>query len=329
MIGLFSLSLFITAFYSDFFQAPSELSPEINRFRSLFQPGQILGVREVILKNNLGTFHFQKSATDPDTPWTMISPRKLPANSSLVRSILKDLNEVKIRSVHENDTINIANYSLDSVSLEVSLIDSNDKTTSVKFGLVNPLDNSTYVSLSDQNAIYHIDNISTSLNSLDLSSFVDTRIFTFDLSQIDSVTIFKGNAEDNRPQFSAELKKNTWVGKNSYILKPEAFKEFVGELADLRSPLILDKVDEELLKEVNVYLDKPSYEIVVTDKAKHTYKYKITGLVKSLSGLKLEKWQHFIIKPSNREFPYILGKKHMRLFTRNERHLRSGSLFRD
>lgn len=323
MMGFFTIILFLTGFYSDFFQAPIDINPEISRYRSLFQPGQILGIRELILKNNLGTFHFEKSATDPDTPWTMISPRKLPANSSLVKTILKDLNNVQIRSVHQSDAINIANYSLDSTSLEITLIGSNEKTSSLKFGLVNPLDNSTYVSLSDQNAIYHIDNISTTLNTLDLASFVDTRIFTFDQSSIESIKIFRGQKERKNISLLAEKNKMSWIGQQNLLLKTEAVKDFMGDLADLRSALILDKVSEELAQSIAEYLEKPNYEIVVTDNQNNSYTYLVSGLIRALPGVKLEKWQYFIIQPSNRTFPYVLNKKVLELFQRSEKRLRS------
>lgn len=323
MILFFAGVLFITGFYSDFFQAPLDINPEMSRYRSLFQPSQILGVRELILKNNLGTFHFEKSSTSPDTPWMMISPRKLPANSSLVKTILRDLNNVQIRSVHTNDPINIANYSLDAATLEVTLISSNDKSSTLKFGLINPLDNSTYVSLSDQSAIYHIDNISTTLNTLDLASFVDTRIFTFDPGSVNSIKIYRGSENSRNLNFSAEKSGLNWIGQNNVVLKTEAVKEFMGNLADLRSPLILDRVSEKMAEEISKYLEKPSFEIVVTDTSKNKYTYKISGLIRGLPGVKLEKWQNFIIQPSNREFPYVLNKKVLGLFQRSERVLRT------
>ncbi|MCR9204391.1 MAG: hypothetical protein NXH75_07435, partial [Halobacteriovoraceae bacterium] len=117
--------------------------------------------------------------------------------------------------------------------------------------------------------------------------------------------------------------KDQWVGKKNTLLKPEAVLSYFGELSDLRSSFILDKVNEELQGELQKYLDKPAYEIVVSYGEKDTYRYQITGLVKSLPGLKLEKWQTFIVKPSNREFPYILNKKVLNLFHRSERRLRS------
>jgi len=323
MTAAFALVLFMTGFYSDFFQAPLKVNKEISRYRSLFQPGQILGVRELILKNNMGTFHFEKSATDPDTPWTMVSPRKLPANSSLVKNILQELNNVQIRAVHNNDPINIANYSLDSTSLEVTLIDSNEKNSTLKFGLVNPLDNSTYVSFQEQDAIYHINNISTSLNSLDLSKFVDTRIFTFDLGSVASFKIYRGPIENNQVSFQALKSKDGWHGKRNYTLKPEAIKEYMGVLSELTSSIIIDRMNEKLQEEVKTYLNKPFYTIEVIDSQNNSYKYIVSSLVKNLHGLKLEKWQNFIIQPSNREFPYILNKKYLDLFQGSEKRIRN------
>ena len=322
MMLFFTTAVFLTGFYSDFFQAPSELSPELSQYRSLFKPGQILGVRELILKNNLGTFHFEKSATDPDTPWTLISPRKLPANSGILKNILKDLNQVKIRSVHQMDAINVSNYSLDNTSLEVTLVGSNDKDTTLKFGLVNPIDNSTYVSLSDQQAIYHIDNISTSLNTLDLGNFVDTRIFTFDPAQITEFKIHRKKNGNKNLVFFASLSSKGWLGQQKKPLRTESVKEYFSLLADLHSNFILDKVNEKLQADISEYLKKPSFLITVTDKKGSEYSYTLSGLVKSLTGLKLEKWQNFIIQPSNREFPYILSKKNLGLFNRSERRMK-------
>ena len=323
MMSLFAIIILLTGVYSDFFQAPTELTPEMSTYQSLFKPGQILGVQQLILKNNLGTFHFEKSSTDPDTPWVMISPRNLPANSGLLQTILNNLNTVKIKNVHEMDVINISNYSLDNTSIEVTLIGTNDKSTTLKFGLVNPLDNSTYVSLSDQQAIYHIDNIGTSLNTLDLGNFVDTRIFTFDPSTVVDVMLYRGPAKDKKIALLAHKEKGNWVGQSHNILVNEKVQNFLSDLLDLRSPLILDRIDSTLQEEIESYLKKPSYELVIKDSDGNEYNYIVSGLIRSLSNIKLEKWQHFIIKASNRTYPSIMNKKYNSIFNKNDRSMRA------
>jgi len=318
----FSIILFLTGFYSDFFQAPIKSKARLDRYSSLFQPGQILGVRQLILKNNLGTFHFEKTATDPDTQWKMISPRKIPANSSLVKNILQKLNDVKIKSVHTHDPINIANYALDTSTLEITLIDSNEKSSTLKFGLINSLDNSTYVSLKEQNSIYHINNVSKKFNSYDLSDFVDSRIFTFDLTSINSFTIFRGKSSKKQVSFQAKKKNGAWYGKLDLPLKTETILSFFGELSDLRSSFIIDKVSENLHSEIEKYLDNIKFEIEVVHGDNKIYRYKISSLIRSLPGLNLNKRENFIIKPSNRNFPYILNKKFFNLFNQNDRKFR-------
>ncbi len=322
MLGIFSFIILLTGIYSDFFQAPTELTPEMSTYQSLFKPGQILGVQQIILKNNLGTFHFEKSNNLPDTKWVMISPRTLPANTTLIKNILNDLNNVKIRNVHEMDAINISNYSLDNTSIEVTLIGSNEKSATLKFGLVNPLDNSTYVSLSDQQAIYHIDNIGMSLNTLNLGSFVDTRIFTFTPSEVTQMTIYKGTKEKRNIRFTLSKEKTQWSGKQYKNLKLEAVQDYLSDLADLRSTLILDKTSEGLEKEINTYFEKPAYQVEIKT-LEQTYDYSITVPVNKLSDIKLERWQSFMIKASNRNHPVIVSKKFLNLFNPNERNLRS------
>lgn len=322
MLALFALVILLTGIYSDFFQAPTELTPEMSTYQSLFKPGQILGVQQIILKNNLGTFHFEKAKSLPDTTWEMISPRNLPANTTLIKNILNDLNNVKIKNVHEMDAINISNYSLDNTSIEVTLIGSNEKSATLKFGLVNPLDNSTYVSLSDQKAIYHINNIGMSLNTLNLGSFVDTRIFTFNPSDVSEMTIYKGKKDQRNIRFSIKRTNTGWDGHLTKNLKTEAVQDYLSELADLRSSLILDKTTPELEADIKSYMDSPAYTVEIKT-TQHSYNYEITGLVKKLSDLKLEKWQTFMIKPSNRNQPVVVAKKFLGLFNPTERSLRS------
>ncbi len=322
MLAIFTFIILLTGVYSDFFQAPTELTPEMSTYQSLFKPGQILGVQQIVLKNNLGTFHFEKSKSLPDTSWVMISPRNLPANTTLIKNILNDLNNVKIKNVHEMDAINISNYSLDNTPIEVTLIGSNEKKATLKFGLVNPLDNSTYVSLSDQKAIYHIDNIGMSLNTLNLGSFVDTRIFTFNPSEVTEVTIYKGKKGSRSVRFALEKTKTGWDGKYSKNLKSEAVQDYLSELADLRSSLILDKTNQELEENIESYMSNLSYTVEVKT-TQHSYNYEITGLVKKLGDIKLEKWQNFMIKPSNRNHPVVVPKKYLGLFSPSESNLRS------
>ncbi len=323
MMVFFTAVLIVTGFYTDLFQAPTQINPEMSQYRSLFRPGQILGVKEMVLKNNLGTFHFERTGTEANSPWKMVSPRQLPANTNLLQTILSDLNKVQIRSVHQNDPINIANYSLDSSILQVTLIDSNGKESNLKFGLINPLDNSTYVSLSDQDAIYHIDNITTTLNTLDLANFVDTRIFTFNPEEVVSLTIFRGPKEKKNKNFLIEKKETDWFGQRERTLNSDSVKDYLQQLSHLKSPLILDEVTEELQNEVDKYLEKPAFEMVITDSKGVQNTYLLSGLIRSLPGVKLEKWQHYIIKPSNRKFPYILQKKSLEVFQQSERRLRS------
>ncbi len=322
MLLLFSFVILLTGVYSDFFQAPTELTPEMSTYQSLFKPGQILGVQQIILKNNLGTYHFEKSNIMADSNWLMISPRNLPANTTLIKGILNDLNNVKIRNVHEMDAINISNYSLDNPSIDVTLIVSNEKSATLKFGLVNPLDNSTYVSLSDQKAIYHIDNIGMSLNTLNLGSFVDTRIFTWTPSEVSLMTIYKGSKEERNIRFQIAKEKGEWNGRQSKGLKVEAVQDYLSDLADLRSSLILDKTTDELETDMKSYFDKPAY-IVEVKTSNQSYTYEITGLVKQLGDLKLEKWQNFIIKASNRHNPVVVSKKFLEMFNPNEKSLRT------
>ena len=319
---LFTCSLLLTSFYTDFFQAPTQVNHEVGSYRSLLRPGQTLGTKEMILKNNLGTFHFQRLTTVSNTSWNMISPRQLPANSSLLDNILNDLGKVQIKNIHQNDPINVSNYSLDSSQLQITLIDSNGKESILKFGLINPLDNSTYVNLSDKNAIYQIDNITTTLNTLDLANFIDTRVFGFAPETITAIKILKRKNSGNQTSFLVTKTKDSWLGQKERKLNSKSVHQFLQQLTTIKSPLILDKMTTNLQKKLDQYLSKAAFEINITKQNKRKYSYTLSGLVHSLPGVKLEKWQHFIIKPSHRDFLYILPKNFLKTFQLSERQLK-------
>lgn len=319
LLLFFTLAIGVGAGISQFFQAPINNDNEINRYQNLFQPGQILGLREVVLKNSLGTFHFERADNNTNTPWSMISPRNFPANSRLLNAIIDSLDDIKIRTVHQLDAINISNYSLDAPSLEISLIGNDKKKSHLKFGLVNPIDNSTFVTLSGQEAIYHIDNIKKPFGSLDLTDFINTKLISYNANEIKDLRI----ARQEKQTLLIVQKDDHWVGKNGKKLESDKVMRYFQTLTSLKSNIILDKVDGTQLEQIKKYFEKPLYMIKMTRKNGTVTEFEISPLVRQLTGLKLEKWKNVLFRDKSNQFVYILPKETLKYFSRSERNMRT------
>ena len=315
---LFFCVLFISALISDIFQTPRTSHLELPHHQNLFEDTYLNSLKGISLKNNLGHFHLKKNNQDPDTPWHLNSPRQMPANLEKITTLLSILKDIKIKKIFQKDKINIQSFSLDNPSLEISLFDNTGGESILHFGLTNPMNNLTYVTLSTQKAIYHIDALHSSLPNLDYSHFVDSRIFTLNPQNITSLTIFRGKKGKNSLVLQLQKKGENWAGRRGTLLNKTKVSNFIQSIVEIRSLFIIDKKDEKMQKQLQRAIDRPLYTIEIKGQGGRGHQYIASALIGTLPGLKLEKWQNFAMTASNREFPYVLNKKVLKNFSKRE-----------
>lgn len=301
-------AIIISALFSEIFQAPENKDTEISSLRLVFNQGDLDGVNQVVLRNSLGKFHLEEAKPNQ---WNIISPRNLPANKRIVSNMIETLKKLQIRKIYEKDKIYLSNFSLNNPLFSIDLIFKDGKETTVDFGLINPLDNSTYISLSKQDAIYHIDGFSSNFTSLDLTSFVDNRVFNFDTNQITSLKFFQGKSV-TRPSLSFERKDDQWLSTSGKTLDDQKIADFLNGLQSIRSNIILDEISEALNEKINQHMEKPYYRLFFNLKNGEEIKVEMSGAIPNLPDLKLEKWQNIIVKSSNVISPIILNKSNLK-----------------
>ena len=318
LLLIFTLIVLIGSFSSEFFQAPIKTSHELNQYRRLYTDGDFKNIKKISLKNTLGSYELKKLPQGSSNEWGLISPRRLPADDSVMQNFFKSLKNIRIRKVYQNDVINRSNFSLDSPLMKISMDSSeNQKANVLKFGLVNPIDNSTYIYTSKNDAIYHIDAINFSFESLDLSDFVDSNIFSIKPQNVAKLKIYRGLPQGN-PRFLANHKNEKWFGTNQRPLDEEKLMRFFDELLSLKSLFILDNPSVELKKRVEQFLDNSIYSIEIQDHQGKTHTYQISTVINSLPEIKMEKAKYFIMQASDREYPYLVSKEHLTLFTKRD-----------
>ncbi|WP_127716999.1 DUF4340 domain-containing protein [Halobacteriovorax sp. HLS] len=322
LIAIFIVAIIIGALASEFFQAPEIKNTELSRYQLLIKPEQVDQIQTIELKNRLGEFTLSKSNAQT---WSLTSPRNLPSSQDTIQTILDNLKEIRIRKILPKDAINISNYSLDTPQMKVKLKYFGGKESELSVGLVNPIDKSTYVTLSNQEAIYRVDSLKGSLESLNLASFIDSKIFTQKIGSIKQFKIYKGKIPSTTTRLHLSKDKETWLIDSKKQVDPASVIPYLEEVLELKSSLILDKRTEKLDSFIERYLGNPQYSLEIeTDKGKVFYE--ISYLLNTIPDTKMEKRQTFLIKASNRPHPYVIEKNHMNIFYKTEKSFKKLSI---
>jgi len=307
----FALVLCISALFTELFRAPTLNSNQGLVPKSLFFQENMHTAKEVWLKNRLGEFHFKKS----EGRWNLIVPRKLPAEEKSLAVLFKTLKNIKIKKLYLKDPLTLSSFSLDTPLMEVKIIHEDGDQDEIKFGMIDSISNSTYLTVSDKNSIFQIDMLDYSLEKLDLTYFINPRIFSQSPMKITSVKIFQGK----KIKLSIDQKEGQWVGKNGRALAMPKVEKYIENLTNLKSDVILDEMPNKVRKRIHHYLSRPLYTLEILDEVGTKYTYNISTIINSFPNLKIERKQSFIITASNREHPYLLSKKYLKLFNKRDR----------
>lgn len=313
MLGLFCLLIIIGSLFSIFFQAPLATNHELTRLRLLFEPDELQKIRSFTLTNRLGTFTFERIGDE--SQWRMIEPRSVMANPLPIERLFETLSEVRIRRIYDKDPINRSNYSLDNPQIRINLLYQDLSTKELMLGLVNPVDNSTYVKFAKGDLIYHVDALAHTLESLDLVNFIDTRVFSVPVNSIASVRISR-EANFNNPHLSIRLQEGQWIDSNERQIDSEEVHNFLNQLTSLRSIFIIDKTTEDLQRAIDQQLQRPAFFIEMTSTEGELYSYQVSQTVNSLPDIKTEKRQTFLVQASHRDYPFLLPRENLDLFSR-------------
>ena len=310
---------------SEFFQAPAFKNDVQGKYKILFDNRKLSRVDKISFKNPLGTFHLKK-ISNTHSPWRLSFPRELTASSDTIDHIFEILKSVKIRKIYQQDIINMANFSLSNPLIEMELFYNDGNKHKLLFGLINPIDNSTYITKSGTDVIYHVDALKGSLETLDFANFIDSKIMALNQEEIISLKIYRGPLKRGRPQLSMKKKEDQWYGSNGKKLNSQKAVNYIKSLTELKSSFILDKISEKAQVKIKNHLSTPLYSMEITDQNNNVITYKISAIINSLPGIKIERRQNFIIEASHRNHPFLFNKEDLSHFSKTQRSLTKPSV---
>ena len=308
----FSLIFFgLLALYLGFIEFFQDSRIEINAKNLLVNPIQsdfLSKVHVIRFKNRLGQFAIKKEKEE----WLLYEPRVIPAKLQTINSIIGQLNRIKVQTVHEYEPINIESFTLDKPSIEIDLITQKQNKLNIKFGIINRINETSYMTVSGHNLIFQTQMLNSPFEKLELSDFVDSNVFSVQADNIKRISVYHG--KNSEPHNVLEYKSENWISKRYKTISNENTHKKIQNLLGIKTHMIVDKTNDELSSFISNYLASPLYRVVIQTKEGKKLIYKISTLTKAINELKIEKRQYFIMSASNRPYPFLINKSYMNRF---------------
>lgn len=317
----FLLLVGATAFLSKAFKTPVKSHNDFIEQALVFNNKELDKVTRLILKNKSGEYSFERVDTNPQSAWLMTSPKNLSVSSAFVEKLFSALNTIKTKNLLIDDKTNNSNFSLEKPTAILTLTDHLGKSILLSVGIMNTIDNSTYMKISGKSGIYHVEAPSISLENITLADLVKSTIFDLDLKKINSFKIFKKNSPT--PQFEVNKKDGYWISIEGKIINTERLEDMLNEFVNLKSSFILDDQTEAQKKITQSLLSAGEYNVKVTMDDSQLMVYQIGSTTKNIPDLMLNDEPHFIIVENHAPIVYVVKKEFMTLFELKNESLKS------
>jgi len=317
----FFLLVGVAALLTDIFQNPLKNNSKVIEQVRLFTNNDLSTVNKIVLKNKSGEYAFERDPNNQISPWHMTAPRDISANSVFIDKLFTSLSFSKVKKIFPEEKINYSNFSLDKPTSTLTLIDQTGKTTTILVGLMNTIDNSTYLKISGKSGIFHVDAPSVSLENATIVDLVESQIISIDLETILSFRITHGSKKST-PSLEIKKKNENWYDRENNLLSTDKIDDYLNELSALKSTFIVDKPTDAQKRQISSLSRNPAIVISVEDNKGHVIDYNISSVIKDFSDIDLKNEEYFIVTISNNNTAYIVKKSFLELFSRKAESLK-------
>jgi hypothetical protein len=316
IIGLFLLLLIGAALLTDIFRPPTKSRVEITGIVNLFNAEELRPITKISLKNKSGDYIFEKLEKNQISPWHMTSPRDVTANSIFIEKLFHSLTSIKVKSTFPNDRITSSNFSLDKPNATLTLeVKDSPKPIIVYIGLLNTIDNTTYVKISERNNIFQVEVPSVSLEDATILDLIESKIFSIDLESINSFKITFNKT--GSPSINIHKQNSQWVDSNAHVLSVDKVEEYFQNLSVIKSSFVLDSQSDQQKKHISSLVRNPEITLVAEDNKKNIITYKISSLISTFPDIDLKNGPYFLVSISNNRTAYIVKREFLNLFNKN------------
>ena len=202
----FTILIIFSGLYSELFRP--RVSKKLNKSQLLVNPIRkdiLHELDEIKFTNFNNTFTLKRN----ETTWSLVSPVKMKASAQNIEKILNSLRDIEVKTLFKKDKVNIQNFSLNNPLMNIELKSKLNEVQKIDFGLINSIDDSSYLVVNNMNAIYQTNIISSDLVKLRLSDFIDTTIFPNNTIEVQKFEII--SPRENRTLHILENVDENWI----------------------------------------------------------------------------------------------------------------------
>jgi hypothetical protein len=264
------------------------------------------------LTNKHGTFVFENTHPKGDLlgPWQMLEPQSLRVRGNVVSKIIQALNEIRVRNFYHLEPINMTSFSLDNPTLTLIFTNSKNRNFEIKMGLVNPIDNSAYLSLSGQDQIFQIDPIEMALENYDLAQLVESKVLALNTDSLQSLEIYTPGG----PGLKLIKKGDQWLDQEGIILTDLKVFKFLEMIEEIKSFSILSNLTKEQEVFMEKTMEKPAWSLkLVSAQAVRTYL--IGELLSDIPGTNVFKNGTYALTTDEKQSFVLIDKEELKILS--------------
>lgn len=309
LVVFFSLILLFLGLFAEIFESQT---PEVDIAQIYANPvpvNELQRLKNFKVINKHGTFNFQNTHPEGmlEGPWQMIEPQALKLKNAVITKIIDALNVIRVRNFYRLEPINITSFSLDNPTLTLFFTNSKNKSFEIKMGLINPIDNSAYLSLSSQDQIYQIDPIEMALESYDLAQLVESKVLALNTDSLYSFEIY---GQDGL-KLKLFKKDEEWFDQNGLKLSDAKVKSFFERLEEINSFSILDNLTSDQQAFMLQSMAEPAYRLKLVS-ALGVRTYIIGHIPKQIPGMNVVKSDTYALSTDEKNSFVLLEKSELR-----------------
>jgi hypothetical protein len=319
MVIFFAMILLFLGLFAEIFESHT---PEVDLAQIYANPipvNEFQSLKSLRLTNKQGNFFLENTHPQFNIsgPWQMVEPQALKVKSDVVTKIVDALNIVRVRNFHRLEPINITSFSLDNPTLTLQFQTSAGKNYEVKMGLINPIDNSAYLSLSSQNQIYQIDPIEMALESYDLAQLVESRILAVNPESLASLEIYT----PSRLELKLLKKDKHWVDQAGNSLNDSKVLRFFSRLEEVKSFSILENLTTDQLTYMQNAMASPTYSLkLITTQGVRSYL--LSHFKNGIPGMSLSKSNFYALSSEEKKSFVLVDDDQIKIFTQQAQDLK-------
>lgn len=316
---LFVALVAVTAYLSVEFQRTVRNEKEIIEQAKLFSGKELENVVKISLRNKSGDFVFERK--QEEQAWHMVSPKTISASSLFIDQLFNSLNVIKTKKLMPENAINMSNFSLNKPTATLTLSDGVNKTIIIHVGIMNTIDNSTYLKIQGRPGIYHVEAPSISLENAALSDLIETRIFALDSDQLTSIIITKKLTAV--PVITLKKEPEGWIDSGSQKIDANKLEDLLQSFNGLTSSFILDKMSDAQARQLLNLMKNPEFQVRVVFSDGNTSSWTISAPTTQLVDIDLKSEPYFLISSSVGNIVYVVKKESITVFDQKAESLLS------